>query len=78
VTKNELLATLKKLRDEEELAVPIYTEHLKSTFFLSEFELEVQKKLKEMLLVLARESEGHAKIFNDMTRKIQESPQDVY
>lgn len=78
MTKNELVAVLKKLRDEEELAVPIYTEHLTSTFFLSGFEPEVQKKLKEMLSVLAKESEGHAKIFEDMTRKIQESPQDVY
>ena len=78
MTKNELLAVLKRLRAEEELAIPIYTEHLSSTFFLSGFEPEVQKKLKGMLSVLAKESEGHAKIFEDMTRKIQGSSQDVY
>lgn len=78
MTKNELIATLKKLRNVEELAIPIYTQHLNSTFFLSGFEQDTERKIKETLLVLAKESEGHARIFKGLIKKIQESNQNVY
>lgn len=76
--KEELLAALKKLNAEEELAIPIYTQHLDSTFFLSGFAPEVQEKIKGTLLILSKESEGHAKVFKDMIQKIEGSNQDVY
>lgn len=76
--KEELLSRLKKLRNTEELAIPIYTQHLNSTLFLSGLKPDVQEKIKETLLVLARESEGHARMFRDMIEKVQESDQDAY
>lgn len=76
--KDELLAVLKSLADVEEHAVLIYTKHLESTFFLSNFQPAIQKDIKEMLLTLALESEVHGRIFDSMMQKIKESAQDVY
>ncbi|MDD5227115.1 MAG: hypothetical protein PHV97_08050 [Candidatus Omnitrophica bacterium] len=78
MTKNELIARLKKLRDEEELAIPIYTKHLESTFFLSHIKPDARKEIEGMLLTLAMESEVHARMFEGMIKKVQESERDVY
>ena len=76
--KDELLTVLKKLNTEEEQAIPFYTQHIENTFFFSDFPRETQKKLKETLLILAKESEGHARIFKEIIKNVQESDQDVY
>lgn len=78
MTKDELIARLKQLKSEEELAIPIYTKHLESTFFLSRIKPEAQAEIKEMLLVLAMESEVHARMFDGAIKKVQESERDVY
>jgi rubrerythrin len=78
MTKSELIAQLKDLHNEEELAIPIYTKHLESTFFLSHIEPGTRKEIEEMLLTLAMESEVHARIFEAMIKKIQESERNVY
>ena len=78
MTKKELIAQLKKLHNEEELAIPVYTKHLESTFFLSTLTADAQKNIKEMLLTLSLESEVHARMFESTIQKIQESDRDVY
>lgn len=78
MTKGELIAQLKQLHNEEELAIPIYTKHLESTFFLSGMEPKIQDEIKETLLVLALESEVHARIFEATLKKVEESERDVY
>jgi rubrerythrin len=78
MNKNELIAALQKLCDEEEHAIPIYTKHLESTFFLSDFKPEIQSEIREMLLTLALESEVHARMFQAALKKVRESERDVY
>jgi len=78
IQKEELLTALRKLSAEEELAIPIYTQHLESTFFLSGFKPGVQQKIKEILSVLAKESEGHARVFRQLAKEVEKSDQDVY
>ena len=78
MTKDELIARLRQLHNEEELAIPIYTKHLESTFFLSRITPKDQKEIKEILLTLAMESEVHARMFEAAIKKVQESERDVY
>jgi rubrerythrin len=78
MTRDELIARLKQLHDEEELAIPIYTRHLESTFFLSSFKPETQEAIKKTLLTLSLESKAHARMFKTMIKKVQESERDVY
>ena len=78
ITKDKLIARLKQLRNEEELAIPIYAKHLENTFFLSHIKPEAQKEIKSILLTLAAESEGHARAFEAIIKKVKESEQDVY
>jgi len=78
MTKDELIAKLKQLHNEEELAIPIYTKHLESTFFLSRIKPKDQEEIKEILLTLAMESEVHARMFEAAIKKVQESERNVY
>ncbi len=78
ITKDELIARLRQLHNEKELAIPIYTKHLESTFFFSHFKPEAQEEIKKMLLTLAMESEVHARTFEAIIKKVKESEQDVY
>ena len=78
MTKDELIARLTKLHNEEELAIPLYTKHLESTFFLSHIKHKAQDEIKEMLLTLAMESEVHARMFDAVIKKVKESKRDVY
>jgi len=78
MTKDELIARLKKLKSKEELAIPVYTKHLESTFFLSSIPRKAQEEIKDMLLTLAMESEVHARMFEAAIRNVQDSERDVY
>jgi rubrerythrin len=78
ITKDELISQLRQLHNEEELAIPIYTKHLESTFFLSDIKPEARDEIKSMLLTLAMESEVHARMFEGLIKKVKESPRDVY
>lgn len=78
MTKEELIKQLSQLCNEEEHAILIYTKHLESTFFLSDFRQETQKEIKDILLTLALESEVHERIFEAAIKKVEESGQDVY
>ncbi|TAK95730.1 hypothetical protein EPO05_03490 [Patescibacteria group bacterium] len=54
-----ILALIDEATKYEELAIPIYSSHLRSTFFLSGLDAKKQKTIQESLQTLARESEGH-------------------
>jgi len=76
--KEELLALLKRCLNEEERAIPLYTKHLSETLFLSGFKPEAQIRIKELLLLLKKESESHEKIFNNLIQDVKRASQDVY
>lgn len=78
MTKEELLAMLQRGLDEEEKAIPLYTKHLGTTLFLSSFKPESQVKIKELLMLLKRESESHAKIYDGLLAAVEGAQQDVY
>lgn len=78
MTKEELIGRLKVLCDEEEHAIPIYTRHIESTFFLSTLKPKVQKEIRERLLTLALESEVHARMFEAAISYVKGSGRDVY
>ncbi len=78
MTKDELFEMLHRGLNEEERAIPLYTKHLESTFFLSDFKPEVRTRIEELLLLLRKESEFHAKIYAGLIKTVEESHQDVY
>jgi hypothetical protein len=78
MTKEELLVMLQRGLDEEERAIPLYTKHLSTTLFLSGFKPESQVQIKELLMLLKKESEFHAKVYDGLLMSIKESQQDVY
>jgi len=78
ITKDELIAELEQLHNEKKQAIPIYTAHLKNASFLSHLKPESREEIKSMLLTLAKESEGHVRIFETIIKEVKESKQDVY
>jgi hypothetical protein len=78
MTKDELIARLKQLRSEEELAILVYTKHLESTFFFSRIKAEDREEITKTLLTLAMESEVHARMFEGAIQKLRDSERDVY
>lgn len=78
ITKEELLVQLERLRSEKKQAIPMYTQHLKDTSFLSQLKADPREEIKSMLLTLAEESEAHAGTFAAIAKKVKESQQDVY
>ncbi len=78
MTKNELLDFLKQCLNAEEKAIPLYTQHLSNTLFLSGFKPEEQTKIKELLLLLHRESEFHARTYHQLIETVQGAEENVY
>ncbi|MFA7255529.1 MAG: hypothetical protein WC133_05480 [Candidatus Omnitrophota bacterium] len=78
MTKEELLVMLRRGLNEEEKAIPLYTKHLGATLFLSGFKPELQVRVKELLLLLKKESESHAKVYGELIASVKEARQDVY
>jgi hypothetical protein len=78
ITKDALLILFKESLDTEERAIPLYTRHLNSTIFLSDFNAPLRGKIKDVLVKLKSESEGHAMLLNSLIDKIKKSQKDVY
>ena len=78
MTKEELLVMLQRGLDEEERAIPLYTKHIGTTLFLSGFKPEAQVRIKELLMLLKKESESHAKVYNGLLASVKGAQQDVY
>lgn len=76
--KERLLEMLQKGLDEEENAIPLYARHLSSTLFLSGFKPEAQVRIQELLLLLKKESEFHARVYERLMQDVRGSSQDVY
>jgi hypothetical protein len=78
IAKDELLIFLKESLYREERAIPLYTRHLNSTMFLSDFSARLRGKIEDVLIKLKSESEGHAILLNSLIDKIKKSQKDVY
>jgi len=76
--KDELLFLLRECLDIEEKAMPVYARHLNNVLFLSDFSEEDRQKVRDILELLNKESEGHRKKFEDLISKVKGSTQDVY
>ena len=76
--KQELLDALNECFRTEESAIPLYTKHINSTLFLSDFSGQDKKEIIDVLKILLDESSMHAKVFKGLMAKVKESDQDVY
>ncbi len=78
ITRKELI---KRLRDDintEEVAVALYTKHLKDTLQLSGVSDDVRKKMTDLLEKLTEESRTHEQVMKDLLTTIANSNRDVY
>jgi len=55
-----VLQQIRQARVKEELAIPIYSSHIRQALFWSGLPLDKQKKIIERLKILEYESEAHA------------------
>lgn len=78
MTKQQLLDSLQEALKTEESTIPLYIKHINSTLFLSSFEDEAQKRIKQILDKLHRESTGHSKIYKKMIGRIEGDERNVY
>ncbi|MDD5064103.1 MAG: hypothetical protein PHQ35_05005 [Phycisphaerae bacterium] len=78
MTKEKLLNLLGESLKAEESALPLYTKHLSSTLFLSNFDADEQQHVKRILQTLENESKGHYHTLRCLIDKIKEEKKDVY
>lgn len=64
--KKLILAKLEEAKLQEELAIPLYVSHIQQTIFWSGLSPEKQEKIIDSLKILDVESEGHAKVLDEM------------
>ncbi|MFA6186781.1 MAG: hypothetical protein WC770_06180 [Phycisphaerae bacterium] len=78
MTKEKLLNLLEESLKAEENALPLYTKHLSSTLFLSDFDTDEQRHIMRILKILEDESKGHRHTLLCLIDKIKEDDKDVY
>lgn len=78
LTKEQLLNSLQEALKTEESTIPLYVRHINSALFLSGFEDETQKRIKQILDKLHRESTAHSKIYKKMIGRIEGDERNVY
>lgn len=71
MTKQELLAILKKARLGEEKVISIYTKHLASAVFWTGMKKEDAKRVRAVFDILARDSIKHRKIVEGLIQDLQ-------
>ncbi len=76
--KGILLKKLEECIKVEESAIPLYTQHVHNTLFLSDFEKKDQDRVKAILMELKKDSEKHKKMFEDLLTEVKGSGKDVY
>lgn len=78
ISRKELI---KRLRDDintEEIAVVLYTKHLKDTLQFAGVSDEVRGKMIALLDKLTEESRTHEKVMKELLTRIANSSRDVY
>jgi hypothetical protein len=66
---NELIiGRLREAMVKEELAIPLYTSHIEQTLFWSGLPAKKQEKIIENLKTLEKESEIHARVFQQILK----------
>lgn len=78
MTKEKLLNLLGESLKAEESAMPLYTKHLGSTLFLSDFGADEQQRIKGILERLEDESKGHRRALQSLIGRIEKGVKDVY
>ena len=78
ITKEDLLNELKEALKTEENIVPLYTEHVSSTLFLSPFEKPKQERIQQILNTLKLGSQEHARKYEQLILKVRKGNKDVY
>jgi len=77
-TREELIATIEKCVLLEDAVVPLYTQHISSTIFLSEFDSDLKSMFLSSLKGLGDESAHHRIKLEALLNAIKESDRDVY
>jgi hypothetical protein len=78
IDKKELLTMLEKAKISEEKSIPIYTKHMGTAIFWTGIDKEKVEKIKEALILLARESERHRKVDEYLIAKIKSEARDAF
>jgi thiamine phosphate synthase YjbQ (UPF0047 family) len=77
-TREELIATIEKCILLEDAVVPLYTQHISSTIFLSEFDSDLKSTFLSSLKRLGDDSAQHKIKLEALLNTIKESDRDVY
>ncbi len=78
LSREELLLSLKRCRDEESRAVPVYGQNTANPLFLANLSAEEQSRVKSMLLSMKKESEAHLNVYDRLISEVEASEQDVF
>lgn len=76
--KDQLIKELGKCLLVEDRAIPIYSQHIENTLFLSKFSKEDREKVKKVLNILRADSMRHRNIFQALIEKVKGSDKNVY
>jgi hypothetical protein len=68
VDTKQVLDKIKEAIVAEELAIPLYTSHIKQAFFWSNISKEKQEKIIEGLTVLEKDSSEHVKLLKEVKK----------
>ncbi len=78
LSKEEVLTILREGLRVEEDVIPIYSEHIRNSLFLSGLSAAETDPVKSILDKLKVDSERHRKIFQTLIARAEESNRDVY
>ncbi|ARM30848.1 hypothetical protein [Prosthecochloris sp. HL-130-GSB] len=78
ITRKELLKRLKEDIRTEEVAVSLYTRHLKDTLHLAGISDEQRQRMTALLDRLTEDSKTHERVMKELLSTISASDRDVY
>jgi len=78
ISKKDLVKRIREDIKTEEVAVVLYSKHLKDTLRISGIEESVREKMVDLLEKLTEESRQHERVMKELLEKILGSDRDVY
>ncbi len=78
ISKDELLAALRRSLSEEEFAIELYEQNKKDSFLTENLPEEVKEKIKTLFESFSKNSQEHRDAYNQLIEKIEETEQDVF
>lgn len=78
ISKKDLVKRIREDIKTEEVAVVLYSKHLKDTLRISGIDEAVREKMVDLLDKLTEESRQHERVMKELLEKILGSDRDVY